>query len=87
VRNVLRENNGELRSVSNESYAKHIDLEDHNRNMKHVGWFIIGPSHNDGSPYAYGDLFISVYAKEEQKRRYRKQDCNFVPVYVPCREF
>lgn len=54
-----------------------------NRQVKHVGWFVAGDSPADGMPYAYGDVFISVYAKEEQRRSYQNQNCKLIPVYVP----
>lgn len=56
------------------------------QDVQQVGWFVVGPSFVDGYPYAYGDVFLSVYTKEEQKKFYQDRNCNLVPVFVPREE-
>lgn len=53
------------------------------QDVQQVGWFVVGPSQVKGYPYAYGDVFLSVYTKEEQRKFYQDRDCKLVPVFVP----
>lgn len=50
--------------------------------MQHVGWFVLRNHLKGVEPYKYGDVFLSIYSKQEEKKAYTDKGCTLVPVYV-----